>query len=211
VPVEDKGRFVGSLFASLDKSTVQLLAGTVAERWSDEDEFVAGIEELGFRALAMSAPDGTAIERELFAFEQAVRSNAELELAVSSKLGASDARVALVDALLASASSQTRTIVSHLVRMPRGRRIGEALRGTAGIVADQAGLGIATVRAARPLTAPQLKRLEGILSARYGRKLSINQVLDETLIGGLRITIGDEVIDGSVASRLSDLRLSLVG
>jgi F-type H+-transporting ATPase subunit delta len=106
---------------------------------------------------------------------------------------------------------QTRILVGHLVRQPRGRRMGEALRNASAIVADQAGLGIATVRTATPLTSAQLTRLESTLSARYGRKLSINQVIDGTLIGGVRISIGDDVIDGSVATRLSDLRLQLVG
>ncbi|HEY8590427.1 MAG TPA: F0F1 ATP synthase subunit delta, partial [Naasia sp.] len=93
----------------------------------------------------------------------------------------------------------------------RGRRIGALLRRTAGVIADEAGLGIATVVTATPLAPAQLQRLERVLSVRYGRSLSINQVIDETLIGGVRISVGDDVIDGSVATRLSDLRLQLAG
>ncbi|MCU1438052.1 MAG: synthase subunit delta [Naasia sp.] len=207
---EDKGRVVGKVFVAADATAVALLAGMSAERWSDAKEFVAGVEEIGFRALAV-AGDGESIERELFAFETAVRSDAQLELAVSSKLGGPDAKIALVETLLTNASPATRTVVTHLVRSARGRRIGPLLRRTAAIVADQAGLGIATVSTAVPLTAEQLKRLEGVLGVRYGRKLSINQVIDETLIGGVRISVGDDVIDGSVATRLSDLRLQLAG
>lgn len=211
VPTADKGRILSRVFGAFDAGSVKLLGVLVGERWSRSDELVAGVEELGLRALAASAPAGTNIERELFAFETAVRSNAELELAVSSKLGDAEHKVTLVNRLLTGASSATRIIVAHVVRLPRGRRIGETLRTTAGIVADQAGLGIATVRTARPLAAQQLTRLEKALSVRYGRKLSINEVLDESLVGGVRISIGDDVIDGSVATRLSDLRLQLVG
>ena len=208
---EDKGRLVGRVFARLDASAVSLLAAMSAERWSTPDEFVAGVEEIGIRALVVAAPAGTSIDREIFAFQTALRSDSQLELAVGSKLGSPDAKAALVERLLFGASAATRILVSHLVRQPRGRRIGEALRSAAAIAADQAGLGIATVRTATPLTTAQLTRLEGTLSARYGRKLSINQVIDGTLIGGVRISIGDDVIDGSVATRLSDLRLQLVG
>lgn len=203
---EDKGRVVGKVFAAADSTAVALLAGMSAERWSDPGEFVAGVEEIGFRALA-----GSRVERELFAFEAAVRSDAQLELAVSSKLGGPDAKVALVETLLVNASPATRTIVTHLVRAARGRRIGPLLRRTASIVADEAGLGVATVTTAAPLAPAQLERLERVLSVRYGRRLSINQVVDETLIGGVRISVGDDVIDGSVATRLSDLRLQLAG
>jgi F-type H+-transporting ATPase subunit delta len=190
---------------------VALLAAMSAERWSTAGEFVAGVEELGIRALVVSAPKGISIERELFTFETAVRSNSELELAVSSKLGSGEAKTALVERLLDGASPQTRALVAHLVRSARGRRIGESLRNAAAVAADQGNLGIATVRTATALSGEQLSRLEKILSARYSRKLSINQVIDDTLIGGVRISVGDDVIDGSVATRLSDLRLSLVG
>jgi F-type H+-transporting ATPase subunit delta len=208
---EEKGQIVGRVFATLDPSAVSLLAAMAAERWSSADDLVAGIEELGIRALVRSAPAGTSIERELFTFETAVRSNSELELAVSSKLGSGEAKAALVERLLGDASPQTRALVAHLVRLPRKRRIGEALRNAADIAADEGQFAVATVRTATPLTDAQLKRLEKVLGARYGRKLSLNQVIDGTLIGGVRISIGDDVIDGSVASRLSDLRLQLVG
>lgn len=211
ISAEDKGRAVGSVFAKLDPTAVSVLAAMSAERWSSPDDLVAGIEEIGVRALVTSAPAGVSIERELFVFETASRSNSELELALSSKLGSPDAKAALVEKLLDGASEQTRVLVTHLVRSPRGRRVGEALRNAAAIAADQADLGIAIVRTATALTAPQLRRLEKALGARYGRKLSINQVIDATLIGGVRISIGDDVIDGSVATRLSDLRLQLVG
>ncbi|WP_210479049.1 F0F1 ATP synthase subunit delta [Naasia sp. SYSU D00948] len=208
---EDKGGLVGRVFAKLDRTAVALLAAMAAERWSTQDEFVAGIEEIGIRALVASAGPETNVQSELFAFENAVRSDSALELAVSSKLGSPEAKSTLVERLLGGASPQTRVLVSHLVRQPRGRRIGESLRNAAAVAADQAGLGIAVVRTATPLTLAQLTRLQDVLSRRYGRKLSVNQVVDETLVGGLRISIGDDVIDGSVATRLSDLRLQLVG
>jgi F-type H+-transporting ATPase subunit delta len=208
---EEKGQIVGRVFASLDPTAVSLLAAMAAERWSSAAEFVAGVEELGIRALVRSAPKGTSIERELFTVETAIRSNSELELAVSSKLGSGEAKAALVERLLVDASPQTRILVAHIVRLPRKRRIGEALRNAADIAADEGQLTVATVRTATPLSAAQRGRLEKALGARYGRKLSINEVIDGTLIGGVRISIGDDVIDGSVATRLSDLRLQLVG
>ena len=113
--------------------------------------------------------------------------------------------------LSTKASPQTVAIVSHLVQQPRGRRIAALLRQAAGVVADEAGLAIATVTSATPLDAKQLDRIAAALGAARGTKLRVNHVIDSSIVGGLRVQLGDEVIDGSVATKLNDLRLQLAG
>ncbi|PJJ61585.1 F0F1 ATP synthase subunit delta [Compostimonas suwonensis] len=209
----EKKSLVERVFGSLIGSTALSLLISIAEsRWSSSEQLLAGIEELGLRAAAISAPADADIEGELFAFGTAVRSNAELELALSSKLGDDASKAALVEKLLgATASTQTIAIASQLVQQPRGRRIGELLASAAAIIADESGLAVATVTAATPLGEAQIKRLSDRLGEAYGRSVKVNEVIDPTLIGGLRVQIGDDVIDGSIATRLNELRLKLVG
>lgn len=207
-----KAALVAKVFGSLGAPAKKLLASITASRWSTPDDLLAGIEEIGIRAVAGSVKDGVSIVDELFAFRTAVGSDAELELAVGSKLGSPQAKAALVHSLLSKkASEQTVTIVEQLVRQPRGRRIGQLLSGAASIVADEAGFAVATVITAAPLTAAQLDRLRAGLAKSYGRDLKLNVRLDPSIIGGVRVQVGDDVIDGSVATRLTDLRLQLAG
>ena len=197
---------------NLAPATLGLLGTVVSQRWSTTDDLLAGIEELGLRAAADSAPASVNIDAELFAFGAAVSSDPELELAVSSKLGSAASKVALVDTLLAKkVSAQTLSIVRHLMQQPRGRRIGELLRTAASIVADQSGLAVAVITSATPIRAVQLERLQKGLAVKFGRALKFNLVVDPALIGGLRVQVGDTVIDDSVASKLKDLRLQLAG
>lgn len=207
-----KSTLVASVFSSFEPATVSILTGIAESRWSSQSELLDGIEEVGIRAIAGSAPDNSVIESELFAFGRAVSSNSELELALASKLGDSTDRVGLVDALLSGeASPATVAIVRHLIQSPRGRRIGELLATAADIVADTAGSMVATITAAtRPSTA-QLARLQSLLAEQYGRTPRLNLIIDPEMIGGLRVQLGDELIDGSVATRLADLRLRLAG
>jgi F-type H+-transporting ATPase subunit delta len=207
-----KSVLVERVFATLSPSAVSLLSTIAAQRWSRQSDMLAAIEELGIRSIAQSAPVATDIEGELFTFGGAVTSNAELELALRSKLADPAGKAALVDRLLAGkASAQTAAIVRQLVLQSRGRSIREALRESARIVADQSGLSIATVTSARALPAAQLTQLQTVLSAKYGTRLKINEIVDAAVIGGVRVQVGDDVIDGSIARRINDLRLQLVG
>lgn len=192
--------------------TVDLLSGIASSRWSTHRDLLAGIEEIGIRAVAGSGASSAAIDSELFEFARAVTSDAELELALGSKLGSTDQKRGLVERLLGGrASAPTTAIVRQLVTQPRGRRIGELLRYASSIVADQSGSAVATVTAAVPLASAQIDRLQSTLAAKYGRTVQINQVIDPAVVGGVRIQLGDDVIDGSVATRINDLRLQLAG
>ncbi len=208
-----KAAAITAVFGStVTAAVLNVLSTVVSHRWSSDDDLLAAIEELGLRAAAGSAPAEADIEGELFAFGKAVATNAELELAISSKLGSTESKAQLVDSLLAGKVSEPALVIlRHLVRQPRGRRINALVRQAAAIVADQSGFAIATVSAAKPLAAAQLESLRTGLSADYGRELKVNQVIDPELIGGVRVQIGNDIIDGSVATRLHELRLQLAG
>lgn len=214
-PSEDataKKGFIDRVFAPFTEAARALLTSIVASRWSTHREMLAGIEEIGIRVIAKSAPANLSIEAELFSFGEIVSSDANLELAVGTKLSDGPAKSALVEKLLTGkASQQTVSIVSQLVQQPRGRRIGELLRNAAAIVADQSNELVAVVTSAGPIASEQLGRLERGLAKQFGRSLRVNLVIDPSILGGLRVQVGDEVIDGTVSTRLKDLRQQLAG
>ncbi|TQL48512.1 ATP synthase F1 subcomplex delta subunit [Homoserinimonas aerilata] len=198
--------------SSLSATAVSLLETVTASRWSSVDDLLAGVEDLGLRAAAQSSNSSAVVIGELFAFGQTVTSNPELELAIGSKLGDPASKAALVDALVAGkVSGQSAAIIRHLVQQPRGRRIGRLVSDAAATVADQAGQVIATVTSAATLSAAQRTKLQKGLSARYGKPVTLNELIDPALVGGVRIAIGDDIIDGSIATKLAELRLQLAG
>lgn len=206
----DRTSIVEAVFTKYTAGAKTVLIALATSRWSSADDLVAGIERLGIEAVAASAPQSVSISDELFVLSTAVASNPELELALGSKLGSIEGKVALVGTLLdGKASKQTVAILGALLAQPRGRRMAELVRFASTIVAEQAGFSIATVTVAHPLNAEQASRLEKALSTQRGSGIRINQVIDPSVLGGMRVQIGDEVIDGTVANRLTDLRLRL--
>lgn len=197
--------------AALSSTSVSLLSTAVDQRWSSASDLVDGIEELAVRAAA-AADASVDVEGELFAFSRTVAENPELELALGSRLGDASAKGALVDTLLKGrAGEATALIAASLVQRPRERRVRQLLTRATRLVADQRGAIVATVTAAAPLSAAQSERLGALLSQRYGGRVSLNTVVDRSVVGGVRVQIADDVIDASVSSRLADLRQRLAG
>lgn len=207
----DKAKLVSSIFGrKLSADASKLLSGIVSERWSSNDDMLAGIENVAIRAAAVSAGKGASIEGEIFTFARAVAGDNELELALGSKLGDADAKAKLAQKLLGKkAAPQTVVIISSLVAEPRGRRIGALMAHAAAVVADQAGASVANVTSAAPLAPATVKALSTTLAKQYGRSIYINEQVDAALIGGVRVQVGADVIDGSVAAKLAQLKREL--
>lgn len=204
-------KLVVAAFANASKPTKDLVSVAVSQRWSRPKDLIDGLEELAIRSVAVAA-DKTDIEGELFSVSQVVVANPELELALGNRLGDGSAKAALASKLLSGkVSSSTELIVTSLVRAARGRRVRAMLRSASEIVANARGQIIATVHTASALSKEQHKRLADSLGRRYQSTVTIHEVVNPEVIGGLRVQIGDDVIDGSISTRLSELRQKLAG
>jgi F-type H+-transporting ATPase subunit delta len=73
----------------------------------------------------------------------------------------------------------------------------------------QGGTSDAIVYSAFPISAAQLAELTGTLEKRFGRKLNLTVQEDPSLIGGIRVAVGDEVLDTSVRARLEQMKAAL--
>jgi len=205
-------RLVEDIFGGqFSPATVSLLTAIAAQRWSRAADLTEAIEETAIRAAAIAEP-GVDLEGELFAVLQTVAGDSELELALGSRLGDAAAKGALAETLFGGrVSAATSLIVSSLVQRPRDRRVRELLTSAMRIVTDQRGRMVATVISAAPLSAAQAQRLTASLAKKYGRDVALNAIIDPSVIGGLRVQVADDVIDGSISGRLADLRQRLAG
>jgi F-type H+-transporting ATPase subunit delta len=77
------------------------------------------------------------------------------------------------------------------------------------LVSARSGVSEATVFSAFPLDDAQLSSVVGSLEKRFGRKLTANVQVEPELIGGIRVVVGDEVLDTSVKARLEQMKVAL--
>ena len=165
------------------------------------------------RRASESATD-VAIDAELFAFERAVASDAELELALGSKLEpgggeGADRRPAARGQGVAADGRDREPPRAAAARpphrrapAPRGRRRRRPAR-----LRDRHGHHRPTPLVDRAARAPRA----AVSRRSTAGRCASTTIVDPAVLGGLRVQIGDDVIDGSVASRLSSLRQKLAG
>ncbi|HZB01073.1 MAG TPA: ATP synthase F1 subunit delta [Actinomycetota bacterium] len=151
------------------------------------------------------------VEDELYAFAQSVERHADLREALTDEALPPERKKAVIDELLgARGHPLTATMIGFLVDAGQARRIGPIAGELAREAAHRSERTLAEARVAVPLTDPQRRRLEEALTKATGRPVELKVVVDPSVIGGVVARVGDEVFDGSVASRLADARQYLI-
>ena len=187
---------------------VDLVSGMVRSRWSQSRDLVDALEELANTADLTAAQKRGAlddVEDELFRFGRIVSSNTELRAALTDRAAGTSAKVELLHRLLGGrAAATTERLVTRLVTAPRGRSLESGLESLSKLAAERRERLVAVVTSAVPLSDTQKQRLGAALAKLYGRQMHLNIDVDPEVLGGIRVQVGDEVINGSIADRIED-------
>ena len=213
---EDKARLATELLGGhADDRVIAALAALARRRWSVEGELTEALERLAAEwvlASAQATGDLQTVEEELFRLDRLLVGERHVRDALTDRMARPEARAALVDRLLAGkVHPVTLQLVRRGARTPRGRSMSRTLADLGRLAAHRRDLLVATVTAATAPSAAQLQRLGRLLASTYGRALQVNVAVDPTVIGGMRVQVGDEVVDSTVIGRLEDVRRRLAG
>ncbi|HKF89811.1 MAG TPA: F0F1 ATP synthase subunit delta [Propionibacteriaceae bacterium] len=188
---------------------VNIVAEGAAMRWAGGRTFAAALERQGVRATLMAAENTDQLENtedELFRFARLVAGNPGLRNALAGRSVSLAHRQELVESLLAGKASEATIALAKRAVAARERTFDQTIEGYVTLAAAQKNRIVATVRVTKPLTDEQRERLQRTLRNQVGRDVAIQEVIDEHVVGGVRVELGDEVIEGTVASRLHDVR-----
>jgi len=207
-----KQSLVRSIFEGKTSSAaLDIFAEAVGRRWTLTRDLADALEELGVIGVARSAGAGDRLATELFEVGQVIEHNEDLRGALSDPARSSADKSALLRDLLDAKALPATVRLAQQATSGSYRTVSAALDAYQLVAAAVNGEGVAKVRVARPLSPAEEERLTQALTAQYGRKVHLNVVLEPALLGGMRVEIGDDVIDGTISSRLEDAHRKLVG
>ena len=208
-----KQGLVGEILAGkVDQASLDIVFEGVARRWTVARDLANSLEHLSEMAIVKSAGGASSrLADELFAFGQAVNDNPSLRDALSDPARSVEDKAALLRSLLDGKALPATITLAQQSLAGTYRTVATALATYQQVAATVHGERVATVRIAHPLSDAERQRLSDALSRQYDRQLHLNVVIDPDVIGGIRVEIGDDVIDGTVASRLDEARRKLAG
>lgn len=212
----ERAALAGRLFGSrLSPLAVDLVETVASQRWSRPPDLVEAFTALAIEA-SLDAADARgeldSVEDELFRFGRIVEGDRELSRILSSRSAAAEGKAALLDGLVSGkVSPVTEQLLRNVLTGPHAGQADVAIERLSDLASRRRGQSIARVTSAVPLTAAQEQQLTDVLGRLYGRTIGLQVTVDPSVLGGLVVQVGDEVIDGSIAHRLEVAGRRLVG
>ena len=170
------------------------------------DEKIQGYAQ-AILAVASAESNGAQIEDEIYRFSQVLQSSEELKSTLSDASIPSARRQQIVEDLLDGQATQTTVaLVSMIVAAGMGSDIKAIADKVVGLGAESRDKAVAEVYSVVDLSSDQQHRLAAALKSATGKDVEMKIIIDESVMGGLLVQIEDEVIDGTVRTRLKQLR-----
>jgi F-type H+-transporting ATPase subunit delta len=203
------------LQGKVSDQALRITEQAVALRWSSPWDLVDALETSGDEVLLAAAERDDAldtVEDQLFRMERILDAESDLSALLDEAVVPAARRVRLLDDVIAGkAHPVTRALLEHAVASQRKRTTVLAIDSLIEAAASRRHRSLARVTAPTELTVDQQSRLAGALSQLYGRTVEVRYAVDPSVRGGLVVRVGDEVIDGSVATRLARVRAEFTG
>ncbi|MGH3596458.1 MAG: F0F1 ATP synthase subunit B/delta [Mycobacterium sp.] len=220
VPAEDAAsrvRLIERLVSGkVGDTTLEILRSAVSARWSVNSDLVGAIEHVARQALLMRAERAgqvDEVEDQLFRFGRILDAQPRLAILLGDYAVPAEGRVQLLHNVLESAGEEVNPIAAALliqtVELLRDQPAEAAVHGLAEVAVARRGEVVADVSAPAALSDAQRTRLTEVLSRIYGHPVTVQLQIDPELLGGLSISVGDEIIDGTLLSRIATAETQL--
>ena len=210
-PVADKVAVLKELLGdNAHPMTMEIMTDLVSRRWSRARDIANAVEDFGVDAMMYyaDATDATLqVSIELSELHSALLNLPVVRAKLYDYQATSEARVKLFREVFSgkTLNKVTMRLAEHATCNLRRRRYLETIQRLINKFSRHMGESMVTVTTATPLKKEQIKRLVEVYSAKVGRQVHINSVVDPTVLGGMRIQVGDEVTDNTVVAQLQNL------
>lgn len=205
-PEARRGMARSLLEGKISEEAVRVVEAAVTERWSRSRDLVDALERCAVTAEATKADQAgelDALEDDLFRFGRILEANPPLRDALSDRAAPLAVKRDLLTGLLADKISPVTLALLAQLLVGRQRSLAAGLEHYQEVTAARRHRLVATVWVAAPLSDEQRRRLSESLAEQYSHEVHLNVIVDRSILGGVRVSLADEVIDSTIQTRLA--------
>lgn len=198
----------------ISEGALSTVIAAASARWSSGRDMSDALETAGVLAHVIAADKAGSLdtlEDQLFGFGQVVDSDPELRRVITDRTIDAGSKNTLIGRLLDGKVSASVEALAKQAATARTGSFEKRLATFTELAATRRNRILAVVRVAYELGDAEKARLTSALTAKYGRDVHINIIVDTDVVGGISVAVGDQIVDGTVSSRLEDARRRIAG
>ena len=208
-PSAAKVALIERVFPDLSASTMVVLRQGMGRTWESTRALRAWIEDSRVLAAWEWAQQAGTLSKaidEVFGFSRLVAENHEVRAALTDRRVPLSSRQDLAKTILSDSMHDASIDIACAALGSRRGTIDAMIKAFLHMGADKAGARLAVATVAKAMPEDQKAHMAAALGSRLGTKIIVQEIVDPTVLGGVRVECGAEVFDSTLASRLEAVR-----
>lgn len=210
-----KSELIANLFGKvLSAKALEIFSKAVSLRWSNPAQLADAIEQIAVEAEAAVANVDDKLDlvlSEIFNFSKIILENPELRLALINRADSVERKQELLKSIFGQKfTSSSQRLLSKSVEGRGNRGIEKSISAYSNALTARRNRVNAHIKSSIALSDGQAKKLADSLTKKIGQPVHLNIEIDPSVLGGISIRFGDEVIDGTISNRLAEASRALV-
>ena len=210
-----KSELIANLFGKvLSAKALEIFSKAVSLRWSNPAQLADAIEQIAVEAEAAVANVDDKLDlvlSEIFNFSKIILENPELRLALINRADSVERKQELLKSIFGQKfTSSSQRLLSKSVEGRGNRGIEKSISAYSNALTARRNRVNAHIKSSIALSDGQAKKLADSLTMKIGQQVHLNIEIDPSVLGGISIRFGDEVIDGTISNRLAEASRALV-
>lgn len=139
-----------------------------------------------------------------------LKENPDFSMLLSSSYKDFEQKEEIIDKVFKGVDEEIKTLMKIVVKNHRGQYLTEIFLEFNSLVNEYRGVKEGLVYSTEPLSESQLAKLNSVISKKESRPVELKNIIDPTLIGGVKVVINDHIYDGSIKHHIEDMKLALL-
>ena len=149
-------------------------------------------------------------QKEIKELIKVLKENSDFLVVLNSSYKEFEEKEEIIDKVFIGVDEEIKTLIKIVVKNHRGQYLTEIFENYNSLVNEYRGVLEGLVYSTEPLSESQLAKLNSAIGKIETRPVELKNIIDPSLIGGVKVVINDHIYDGSIKRHIDDMKIALL-